>query len=98
MENYLIQVTFIIHQRPNNLPHLLLFLDIFYNYLFKFVQFLCPYLVKIETMVSNEDANGDIEFEFQDGSDEDDEEADDVSKMFLKMSSLTDLFILYEFQ
>ena len=40
-----------------------------------------PDSVKIETMVSNEDANGDIEFEFQDGSDEDDEEADDIDNI-----------------
>ncbi|XP_065653394.1 eukaryotic translation initiation factor 1A, Y-chromosomal-like [Hydra vulgaris] len=40
-----------------------------------------PDSVKIETMVSNEDANGDIEFEFQDGSDEDDEEPDDIDNI-----------------
>ncbi|XP_002157302.3 eukaryotic translation initiation factor 1A, Y-chromosomal [Hydra vulgaris] len=40
-----------------------------------------PDSVKIETMVSNEDANGDIEFEFQDGSDEDDDEPDDIDNI-----------------
>jgi len=37
-----------------------------------------PETVKIETNASNEDANGDIEFEFQDDSEEEDEEGDDI--------------------
>jgi len=40
-----------------------------------------PDNVKIETMASNEDQSGDIEFEFQDDSDEDDEEADDIDNI-----------------
>lgn len=37
-----------------------------------------PENVKIDLTTSNEDASGDIEFEFQDDSDEEDEEGDDI--------------------
>jgi len=40
-----------------------------------------PDTVKIETIVANEADGGEIEFEFQDGSDEDDEEADDIDNI-----------------
>lgn len=40
-----------------------------------------PDNVKIETMAANEDQSGDIEFEFQDDSDEDDEEPDDIDNI-----------------
>lgn len=40
-----------------------------------------PENVKIETMAANEDQSGDIEFEFQDDSDEDDEEVDDIDNI-----------------
>jgi len=40
-----------------------------------------PDNVKIETMGAAEDANGEIEFEFQDDSEDDDEEADDIDNI-----------------
>jgi len=40
-----------------------------------------PDNVKIETMASSEDQNGEIEFEFQDDSEDEDEEADDIDNI-----------------
>ena len=39
--------------------------------------------VKIESNINNEDASGDIEFEFQDDSEEEDDDLDDVSNFFV---------------
>ena len=41
-----------------------------------------PDTVKIETIVANEQDGGEIEFEFQDDSEEDDEEADDIDNIW----------------
>lgn len=40
-----------------------------------------PDNVKIETIGATEDGNGEIEFEFQDDSEDDDEEADDIDNI-----------------
>jgi len=40
-----------------------------------------PDNVKIESNLNNEDANGDIEFEFQDDSEEEDDDLDDIDNI-----------------